>query len=183
MTVQSSITWLLPAAVLCAPLHAFAVEYLNLEQAQKALFPAATEFKPRPTLLTEDQRSAIAKAANVRVRSAEVKLWEVRGAAGLLGYVVVDEVLGKHELITYAVALRPDGSVAQVEVMDYRETYGGQIRQPAWRAQFVGKTSRDSVQIDKDIQNISGATLSSVHVTDGIRRILATYELALKPPA
>ena len=178
-----AIAWLWPAAALSAPLQAFAVEYLNLEQAQKALFPAATEFKPRPTLLTEDQRSAIAKAANVRVRSAEVKLWEVRGAAGLLGYVVVDEVLGKHELITYAVALRPDGSVAQVEVMDYRETYGGQSRQPAWRAQFVGKTSRDSVQIDKDIQNISGATLSSVHVTDGIRRILATYELALKPPA
>ena len=178
-----SIIWLLPAAVLSAPLQAFAVEYLNLEQAQKVLFPAATDFKPRPTLLTEQQRSAIANASNVRVRNAEVKLWEARGAAGLLGYVVQDEVLGKHELITYAVALRPDGSVAQVEVMDYRESYGGQIRQPAWRAQFVGKTVRDSVQIDKDIQNISGATLSAVHLTDGVRRILATYELALKPPA
>ncbi len=178
-----SITWLLPAAVLSAPLQAFAVEYLNLEQAQKALFPAATDFKPRPTLLTEAQREAIRKASNIRVRSAEVKLWEARSVAGLLGYMVVDEVLGKHELITYAVALQPDGSVLQIEVMDYRETYGGQIRQPAWRAQFVGKTARDSVQIDKDIQNISGATLSSVHVTDGIRRLLATYEIALKPPA
>jgi len=177
-----SIAWLLPAAVLAAPLQAFAVEYLNLEQAQKALFPAASEFKARPALLTDAQRSAIAKASDSRVRSAEVRLWEARGAQGLLGYVVVDEVLGKHELITYAVALLPDGKLAQIEIMDYRESYGGQIRQAAWRAQFAGKTARDSVQIDKDIQNISGATLSCVHLTDGVRRILATYELALKPP-
>jgi Na+-translocating ferredoxin:NAD+ oxidoreductase RnfG subunit len=180
--VAQSISWLLPAAVLSAPLQAFAVEYLSLEQAQRALFPAASEFRARPTLLTEAQRDAIAKASNTRVRAAEVKLWEAHGATGLLGYVVVDQVLGKHELITYAVALRPDGQVAQVEVMDYRETYGGQIRQSAWRAQFAGKTARDNVQIDKDIQNISGATLSCVHVTDGIRRILATYEIAFKTP-
>ena len=115
----------------------------------------------------------------MRVRQTELKVWQVEGG----GWFIVDEVVGKHEFITYALGLNADGSVKQIEVMDYRETYGGQIRQPAWRAQFVGKTTRDNVQIDKDIQNISGATLSSVHLTDGVRRILATYELALKPPA
>lgn len=175
--------WLLPAAVLGAPLQAFAVQYLTVEQAQKALFPNATEFKPRTTLLTEAQRSAIAKASDTRVRSAEVKLWEARTAQGLVGTIVIDEVFGKHEFITYAVALLPDGSVKQVEVLDYRETYGGQIRQDAWRQQFVGKTRSSSLQIDKDIQNISGATLSCVHVTDGVRRILATHEIALKQPS
>jgi hypothetical protein len=29
--------------------------------------------------------------------------------------------------------------------------------------------------VGRDIQNLSGATLSSQHLTDGIRRILATY--------
>lgn len=173
--------WLLPAAVLSAPLQAFAVEYLNLEQVQKLMFPAATEFKSRLTVLTDAQRAAVAKASNTRVRSAEVKLWEARdGQGAVLGSVLVDEVYGKHEFITYAVALAPDGSVRQIEVMDYRETYGGQIRQPAWRAQFVGKTARDGLAIDKDIQNISGATLSCVHVTEGVRRLLATYEIAFR---
>ena len=172
--------WLLPAALLSAPLQAFAVQYLSVAEAQKLMFPGASEFRQRTTLLTEAQREAIAKASNARVRSAEVKLWEARNAQGLVGYVVVDEVLGKHEFITYAVALQVDGSVKQIEVLDYRETYGGQIRQPEWRGQFVGKKRADAVQIDKDIQNISGATLSCVHVTDGVRRIIATYELALK---
>lgn len=175
------IEWLLPAVVLAAPLHAFGVQYLTLEEAQKALFPQAAAFTARPLLLTEAQRAVIAKASNTRVRSAEVKLWEARDAQGRpQGVVVVDEVYGKHEFITYAVALLPDGSVKQVEVMDYRESYGGQIRQPAWRAQFVGKRRGDAIAIDDDIRNLGGATLSCVHVTDGVRRIVATYDLLLK---
>jgi len=42
----------------------------------------------------------------------------------------------------------------------------------------VGRSHADPVQIGQDIQNISGATLSCQHVTDGIRRLLALYELA-----
>jgi Na+-transporting NADH:ubiquinone oxidoreductase subunit NqrC len=93
---------------------------------------------------------------------------------------VVDEVLGKHDLITYAVALLPDGSIKQIEILDYRETYGGQIRQASWRDQFKGKKAGDALALEQPIQNISGATLSCAHVTDGIRRVLATYEIALK---
>jgi Na+-transporting NADH:ubiquinone oxidoreductase subunit NqrC len=66
------------------------------------------------------------------------------------------------------------------EILEYRETYGGEIRNPAWRQQFVGKRFGAPVQLDKDIKNISGATLSSRHVTDGIRRLLVTWQLLLR---
>jgi Na+-transporting NADH:ubiquinone oxidoreductase subunit NqrC len=89
-------------------------------------------------------------------------------------------VIGKHEFITYALALSPDGVVRGVEILDYRETYGGEIRNPAWRHQFVGKRPGSELQLGEDIKNISGATLSSRHVTDGIRRLLVTYQLLLK---
>lgn len=94
----------------------------------------------------------------------------------------VDRVLGKRDFITYAVAIDPSGQIKGVEIMDYRETYGGQIRNKDWRQKFVGKNSHDPLTLDRDIPNISGATLSSRHVTDGVRRILKTYE-ALKPKA
>ena len=96
------------------------------------------------------------------------------------GWFIVDEVVGKHEFITYAVGLNTNGSVKQIEVMDYRETYGGQIRNEDWRAQFVGKTSQSPLKLDRDIKNISGATLSCRHITDGVKRVLAFYEIALK---
>jgi hypothetical protein len=88
----------------------------------------------------------------------------------------IDRVLGKHDFITYAVGVSPDGKVTGVEIMDYRETYGGEIRDAAWRRNFTGKSARDPIRFDRDIPTISGATLSSKHVTEGVRRVLQTYE-------
>ena len=92
---------------------------------------------------------------------------------------MVDRVLGKHEYITYALALTSDGAVSGLEILEYRETYGDEIRNAAWRRQFVGKRSAQRLVLGQEIRNISGATLSSRHVTDGVRRLLATYQLLL----
>ena len=70
-----------------------------------------------------------------------------------------------------------------VEILDYREAFGGQVRGAAWRAQFTGKTSGSPVKLGQDIKNISGASLSSKHITDGVRRLLATYAIVLAPGA
>ena len=67
-----------------------------------------------------------------------------------------------------------------IEILDYRESHGGEIRDAKWRAQFLGKTAADPLQLDRDIRNISGATLSCRHVTDGVKRLLALYETELK---
>ena len=164
----------LPASALIAP-SAFAIQYLSVEQAQRAIFPGKS-FTGAPVKLTSVQRKAVEQASGVRVLHDEQQVWRVSGG----GWFIVDEVVGKHEFITYAAGLTPDGSVKQIEIMDYRETYGGQIRDQKWRAQFVGKTSKSTLKLDNDIKNISGATLSCRHITDGLKRLLAFYEIALK---
>jgi Na+-translocating ferredoxin:NAD+ oxidoreductase RnfG subunit len=164
----------LPLSALIAP-SAFAVQYLTVDQAQKALFPGK-EFAANPVKLTATQRKAIEQASGVRVLKDEQQVWRVSGG----GWFIVDEVVGKHEFITYAVGLNADGSVKQIEVMEYRETYGYQIREEKWRAQFAGKTARSTLKLDVDIKNISGATLSCRHITDGVKRLLAFCEVVLK---
>ncbi len=164
----------LPISALVAP-SAFAVQYLTVDQAQKAIFPGKA-FSPAPVKLTSTQRKAIEQASGVRVLRDEQQVWRVSGG----GWFIVDEVVGKHEFITYAAGLNADGSVKQIEIMDYRETYGDQIRDQKWRAQFVGKTGKSTLRLDSDIKNISGATLSCRHITDGVKRLLAFYEIALK---
>jgi Na+-transporting NADH:ubiquinone oxidoreductase subunit C len=164
----------LPISALVAP-SAFAVQYLTVDQAQRAIFPGKS-FTAAPVKLTSAQRQAIQQATGVRVLRDEQQVWRVSGG----GWFILDEVVGKHEFITYAAGLNADGSVRQIEIMDYRETYGGQIRDEKWRAQFVGKTARSTLKLDADIKNISGATLSCRHITDGVKRLLAFYEVALK---
>ncbi len=165
---------LLPA-VLVASTSGYAVTYLTAAQAQAVLFPE-TALAPVARSLTAGETTAIEKSSGVRVRQRELHLW--RAPDG--GWLVVDEVLGKHEFITFAVALTAGGAVRQIEIMDYRESYGAEVRNEKWRAQFAGKTATAPLQLDADIKNISGATLSCRHVTDGVKRILATHALVLK---
>ncbi len=154
----------------------FAKVYLTMEQAQNILFPGAT-FHPEPKTLTDAQAKEIQHASGVDVRSKELKIW--RASTG--GWFIVDEVVGKHEFIPFALALDPTGVVKGIEILEYREAYGDQIRNERWRAQFGGKAPGEKLRLDKEIHNISGATLSCRHVTDGVNRWLATYAIALSP--
>jgi Na+-translocating ferredoxin:NAD+ oxidoreductase RnfG subunit len=174
--------WLLPAGFVPVALvvPAYAVQYLTVEQAQKALFPEAREFAALTVELSAEQRAAIESASGVAVRNARQEVWKASGAQGPLGWFIVDRVVGKHEFITYAVGLDPQGGVSGLEIMDYRETYGGQVRDLSWRKQFYGKSFGASLRLDDDIRNISGATLSCRHVSDGVRRLLALYHVVLR---
>jgi Na+-translocating ferredoxin:NAD+ oxidoreductase RnfG subunit len=167
-----------PAALasIAVTVPAHATIYFTVEQVQQALFPGVT-MTAMPVRLSDAQMNAIEKQAGVNVRNADQQVWRVAGG----GFLIVDEVVGKHEFITYALALDAGGAVKGLEVMDYRESYGSEIRDAAWRAQFIGKTSAAPLKLDKDIRNISGATLSSRHIADGVKRLLAFYDAILKP--
>lgn len=168
--------WILaPAYAVVSPAAAYATVYLTVEQAQQALLPGET-LSPVPATLSDEQARQITKQSGVNVLRNELQIW--RSGSG--AWFIVDEVVGKHEFITWAIALEANGSVRQLEVMDYRETYGDQVRNEAWRRQFVGKTSADPLKLTKDIQNISGATLSCRHIADGVKRVLATWDVLLR---
>ncbi len=166
---------LLPvAALLALPAVSQATVYMSPEQAQAQMYPRQV-LKPDFRDMSPDQISAIRKASGESPLSRQLKAW--RAADG--GWFIVDEVVGKHEFITYAVSLDGSGAVRAVEILDYREAYGGQVRDARWRQQFVGKRAGQPLKLGSDIKNISGATLSSKHLTDGVRRLLATYAIVL----
>lgn len=160
------------------PVTAYAVDYMTPQQAQQALFPQADRFEVREIRLDAAQMQAMATRYGVPARSAQWKVLEATQAGKRLGWVVIDNVVGKFELITYAVGIAADGSVRQVEILSYRESHGGEVRLPAWRQQFVGKTAQSPIKVGSDIANISGATLSCTHLTEGIKRIAAVIDMA-----
>jgi hypothetical protein len=146
------IQWTAPAAlVLSVGSAAHAVQYLTIAEAQRRAFPTATSF----TVVQTD------------------RIWRAEAGGRVVGFFIFDRVIGKHLYIDYSVALGPGGRIRQVDILQYRESYGGEIRSPSWLAQFAGKTDASPLQVGNDIRNISGATLSSHHVTEGVRRIMA----------
>jgi Na+-translocating ferredoxin:NAD+ oxidoreductase RnfG subunit len=169
---------MVPAALVAAA-PAYAAEYLTVPQAQQALFPGADRFAEATVELDDAQRTAIEKLSGVRQRWKKQAVWRVEKGGAFAGWFIVDDVVGKHEFITYAAALTPDGKVLGIEILSYRETHGHQIRNADWRNKFVGKTRADPFKLDEDIPNISGATLSCRNVTNGVKRLLALHEVVL----
>lgn len=169
---------LLPATGLALTAgEARATVYFTADAVKRVLFPNAAHFVDRAVTLTKEQVRAVAAASRTRVNFPNVAAWDAMGAGGRIGRLFIDRVYGKHEFVTYAVALDASDAVHGIEIMDFRESYGDEVRLPRWRAQFSGKRAGQPLFIDKQIKNISGATLSCVHITDGVRRVLATNAL------
>jgi Na+-translocating ferredoxin:NAD+ oxidoreductase RnfG subunit len=162
-------------AATTAPIVAHAKIYVSVEQAQKILIPNKPLVK-NSIIITDELQDKMRSASSVRHPFQGDRIWKAADGS----WFIVDEVVGKHEMITYAVALSPSGAVTGIEILEYVESYGYEVAEAQWRNQFVGKTASDPIKLNQDIQNIGGATLSCKHLTDGVKRVAVLYDIALK---
>ena len=152
----------------------FAAVFMELEQAQKLLLPEAEQFQPVEPVLDSGMLASIAKQSETRVpKNFAPRIWQAVGAGKAMGWVLTDRVIGKYDWIDFAVGFLSDGTATGVEIMAYRESHGSEIRQASWRKQFNGRKGPQSMRFADDIRNISGATLSCQHLTEGVQRLSA----------
>jgi Na+-translocating ferredoxin:NAD+ oxidoreductase RnfG subunit len=114
-------------------------------------------------------RGAIARPVAV---NSDTALRVTRGDS-VLGFAVVRNVKGKDQPITFLVATDTADKLKDIDVLVYREPYGGEVAYEAWRRQFRGKAASDTLEVGRQIRSISGATISVNAVTVGVRRALA----------
>jgi hypothetical protein len=178
-----AIPGLLLATLAPAPI-VVAADYLSLEMAQHAIYPDADAFTEMFVAQSPTQLQGLLAQAGPQPPHGMIRIWKATRAGALLGHVFVDEVIGRQNLITYAIGIDTSGSLRNLEIMSYRESHGGEVRNPAWRAQFDHRNSLEQLRFGADIKNISGATLSSEHVTQGVRWLMALWQSALRsaPP-
>jgi len=182
---RSSLGWAMAlAALTAAPVQiVVATEYLSVEGAQKALFPQADRFTELVLSLNAAQRAQVATLAGPQPPHRSLRAWKAMRGGELAGYVFVDEVIGREDFITYAAGIDAAGHLSALEVLAYRESHGGEIRSDAWRRQFAGRQRLGELRVQTDIKNIAGATLSCEHVTEGVRWLVALWQVALRPAA
>jgi Na+-translocating ferredoxin:NAD+ oxidoreductase subunit G len=106
----------------------------------------------------------------------------VDGVERVDGYAVLDNELGQHEQIGFAVRVSADGAVDRLEVTAYREAYGYEINSLRYRDQWRGKRLADLSGVGGDVDAISGATISSRSTARFIRRALLAVSLAQPQP-
>lgn len=99
-----------------------------------------------------------------------VKAW--RTAAG--DWLFLDQVYGLNDIVTYLLGVNGEGRITGLEVLACAEGYCGSVYTDAWRTQ-MGKATLGKWQPADVVPLISGATLSTTHVAEGVKKLLAIH--------
>ena len=137
-----------------------------------ALMLAQIGAGPPPKVVASVKRIFGSGASAFAVTVDSTSAYRITRGDSLLGFAVVRDVKGKDQPITFLVATDTADRLRDIDILVYREPYGGEVAYEAWRRQFRGKSSDDALQVGRDIRTISGATISVNAVTLGVRKAL-----------
>ena len=137
--------------------------------AVRQIFPPAVD-------ITEMQ---INQGAQVSGRPDDAKISEIKGDSGLLGYCVESKVVSRSGPFKIGVLLDPQLYVKQATVISYPWDRGRDVCKLAFTSQFEGKGPEDPIQIGKDIDAMTGATISCHVMTEGIRNTIGILKTKL----
>jgi len=150
---------------------------MTKDEALKQYFPEAT-IERRTAYLTHEQVNAIQTRANARVESRILTYYVARKAVTLLGTAFFETQTVRTMPATYMIVMDPDTTVRAVEILAFFEPED-YLPPQAWLAQFPGKNPGDNLYLKRGIQNIAGATMTAQALTNGIRRLRASYEIVV----
>ena len=86
-------------------------------------------------------------------------------------YALMDNTIGKTMPITFLIMFNENKEVIHSSIIKYRESYGGEISGKNWLAQFIGMEQDSLYKYGKEIDGITGATLSVKSFTKGISKL------------
>ena len=156
--------------------------YLSEEEAIKLMFPKSERVKKDILRVPTDRKIAIEERIGWKFPEDAFEVYIGETGTQVDGYALVQNTIGKHKPMTYIVGVDSHGRVSNVELLVFRESRGSEVRTKRFNVQYEGKTASDPVRINKDIINISGATMSVRSMSAGIKRVLVLVdEFYLKP--
>ena len=100
----------------------------------------------------------------------QIHYWIIK-VDGKYHYALLDNTLGKTMPITFLVLFDENQEVIHSSIIKYREGYGGEISGKNWLNQFLGMRNDSLLKFEKDIDGITGATISVKSFTKGISKL------------
>jgi Na+-translocating ferredoxin:NAD+ oxidoreductase RnfG subunit len=148
--------------------------FLTKKQALEIAFPDADKVKRVKKWLTDEQKESIGELCFQKIEANRMSFYAGMRDGVPIGYALFDHEIGKSYPISYMVVLNLDGTVRDVEILVYREPRGWEVRYPSFMDQFTGTTADTDF---RNINTITGATLSVRAMVKGVSRASAAYKV------
>lgn len=147
--------------------------YLTEEEALALVFPECDKIVTDELVMAAEEKNKLEKLLNRRFYEDGFKVYIGKKKGVIQGYAIITEEIGKFHPFTFIVVVKPNGKINNVAVLVYRESRGSEIVRKRFLYQFIGKSFKNPIRINKDIINITGATMSVQCMCAGIRKVLA----------
>jgi len=172
-----SAAFILIKAALCLEVRAEVL--MTKGAALKELLPQAEEITPTLITLSNKQKKKIEQEADLILsgeHGSEFQFYIGYSGGKIIGYAAEDTVAGKWGPIHYMAGITPQGSVSNIIILEYKERRGRPVAKKRFLKQYFGKTIQNPIRLRKDIDGVTGATISSRGITDGVRKLLYIFE-------
>ena len=151
--------------------------FRNMEEALNGVYPDL-DVKKEVFFLTETQRAEVNKLTGFSVDQKVVTAYKAYQGENLEGYAYFDKHRVRTMPETLMIAVTPKGRVKAVEVLVFMEPED-YLPGKKWYAQFLDKVLGKNLQLKRDIQGITGATLTARATTKTVRKILAVHQVVM----
>lgn len=156
--------------------------FLSEDEALKLMFPKSERIRKESLRLTPEKKMQVEERIGWKFPEEVFEVYIGETGTQVDGYALIQNTIGKHKPMTYMVGVDAQGRVSNVELLVFREARGSEVRTKRFNVQYEGKTVADPVRLNKDIINISGATMSVRSFSAGVKRVLVLVdEFYLKP--
>lgn len=115
--------------------------------------------------------------ATLPVKINEENFHKIISNQKVIGYAVINTAPSKTAEFDYLILLDASGTIVKSNVLIYREEYGGEIGSTRWLRQFIGKSQNDVLEYKKNIDAISGATISVKSMIKSVNEVLQTVKI------
>jgi len=156
--------------------------FMTEEDAVKIMLAGTERVRKDVIRLSQEKKDVIEQRIGWKFPEESFELYIGETGDKIDGYAMVHNTIGKHKHMTYMVGVDNRGACKDVELLVFREAKGSEVRKKRFNAQYEGKTVSDPIRINKDIINITGATMSVRSISAGVKRVLVLVdEFYLKP--
>jgi hypothetical protein len=156
--------------------------FMSEDDAVKLMLPKSQRIRRELIRLTHEKKEQIEERIGWKFPEESFEVYIGETADKVDGYAMLHNTVGKHRHMTYMVGVDAEGRCMNVELLVFREAKGSEVGKKRFNSQYEGKTVSDPIRINKDIINISGATMSVRSISAGVKRVLVLVdEFYLKP--
>jgi len=151
--------------------------YSGVEESLNMVFSESDTMETKEEKLTIYTKKEIERRLGYGISESSFTFYIGKTQGAIDGYYLMLGEQGKHGPILFGITIDQVGKIKDVAILSSMEVKEKKINKRRFLRQFTGKSSKDPLKLRKDIDAVTGATISSNATTKATRKAIAAWEV------